>query len=112
MNLKLYAYTVTTAYAVAAYFTFFGDLRWVSNLFWFYFWLSVVLATLGAFIPTVSEEARERGRSLPIWLSVGIDVAVIGLMIAFGHFFAGAAGVWQISCECAIFQKPTTKETP
>lgn len=87
--------------ASGIYGLFYG-LEWAKNIFLFLTWATVVLSILCACCKETRLAARAKGRSIPAWLSVGVDIAIAIALASVGRFVLAAAVLIQISFDTAI----------
>ena len=76
---------------------------WALNVVRFAIWAMTVLATVAILSKDVRMKARAKGRSVPKWLSVTYDLAIIALLASAGHFWCAGAWLWQMMCEAGIY---------
>lgn len=84
--------------------TVFDEIGWRSVAL-FYMWSYGVLV-FGLMLPTskqIVERLREKGRSIPGWLSRLVDMGMISIMAYHGWFVTSALWVIQMSVEYKIF---------
>ena len=67
-------------------------------------WGLTILNTVAGMSNEVKLKARAKGRSVPAWLSVANDLAIMAMLASVGRFFAAGAVLWQICCEAAIYE--------
>jgi len=107
---KLYWGAVNGGLFAGAYYGFFRGVDWASNITVFFLWVNIVMLTFFALNTEIKKIAKKKGRSVPRWLSVASDIAMIAILAAVGRFFLAGAQFWQMMCEAAIFDGK--EETP
>ena len=70
---------------------------------------SVVVAGLVCFTDHARNAALKRGRSVPALMSGLMDLALIVMCAATGHFWMATAWLWSAIAEAALYTKPETK---
>lgn len=81
--------------------------KYAANLLVFSVWATAIMHTVASHNEEVKKLARERGRPVPAWLSVTVDLIVVGIMASHNWFFTAAGHLWTVCCEQAIYQKDT-----
>lgn len=89
--------------ACAIYGLFF-HVEYAKNLLLFLAWSLSVLGTIAMMSKEAKASCREKGRSVPTWLAVTNDLAVMAMLASVGRYFTAAAVLWQILCEANIYE--------
>jgi hypothetical protein len=100
---------INSAFGVCAVLGLFYQRVWAKNILLFGVWTFALLMTVAAMSPDVQRLARKKGRSVPQWLSVGFDVALIVALAAVGRFVAATVWFWQVLCEAHVYKESDEK---
>jgi len=80
-----------------------GHEPWALNVVRFAIWAMTALVTIAVLSKDIRAKARAKGRSVPKWISVTYDLAIIVILAASGHFWCAGAWLWQMMCESSIY---------
>jgi hypothetical protein len=83
----------------------FLDKAWAVNILLFGVWTLTIVHTCVSFSDEAKTKARQKGPSIPRWLSIGFDLTIIVCLASFGRFFSAAAWTWQMLCESRVYDE-------
>ena len=83
--------------------------EWALNIFLFFLWVTVITGFM-SFIPDVRKKIQERGRSVPEWMSITVDIILVCMLASVGRFVSATFWFIQISLEKYGFDTPVEEE--
>ena len=75
----------------------FYGVKLMDNVFMFFLWVAVILNTFTGFNHRINKLAP-KVRSVPSWLSIAYDIAMVIGLAASGRFITAAAWLWASVC--------------
>lgn len=100
---------INAAFGVCVYYALYRNVQWCDNVMVFITWATAVITVIGACTESIRASVSKVGRSAPLWLSLGYDVALILVLAAFGRF--GLAVLWLVQAffDGALYMEPKKK---
>jgi len=74
------------------------------NVILFLVWVGAALTPLVFMCDDSKRKVRATGRSIPRWVAVTNDIAIMVMLASVGRFFSAAAVLWQMCFETAIYE--------
>lgn len=102
---------VNAACAGLLYVGYFLGVEGAKNLFLFLVWLNL-LTCLCMLNGDVQKSIREKGRSVPAWISVGYDVAMVAVMVWIGLWFTASAFTLAAFLHNGVFMRDQKRPQP
>lgn len=99
--------------AGAGYIAYLGvikDIEGAARVLSFAVWFFAITCLISAFVEEVKMKAREKGLSVPMWLSVWYDVALMVLLIWHGWIFTAIGILIMMFGISVIYKQPEEKE--
>ena len=93
-----------------AYLGIIKDIEGAGRVLSFAIWFFAIIYLTGAFVEEVKTKAKEKGLSVPMWLSVWYDVALMVLLIWHGWTLTAVGVLIMIFGIAVIYKKPEEKE--
>jgi hypothetical protein len=99
------------SFGYIAYLGVIKDIEGAGRVLSFAIWFFALTYLIGAFIKEVQAKAREKGLSVPMWLSVWYDVALIALLIWHGWIFTAIGVLVMMFGIASIYHEPKKEES-
>ena len=105
----LFSYSVNVVLVVISYFALIDNQIWAINLLKFYIWLVFIFNILGCFVAKKFSEKKFREgkpvkRTIPLWITLPIDLTVLCLIVAKGWAFLGVLYLLAILLDYAAIE--------
>lgn len=94
---------VTVGVTACVYYGVIHGVEWAGNIALFFVWAGAVAGTLTMATSAAKKAARDRGPSIPRWLSIASDFVAMCIFASAGMFWTAAAVLWQMACETSIY---------
>jgi hypothetical protein len=91
--------------AVMLYVGYFRNIEGARNVFLFLTWFNFALCVCVAFAADVQKSIRNKGRSVPAWISVTYDVAMVTVMVWIGLWWTASAYTFSALINNGIYMK-------
>lgn len=102
---RLFWLGMNAAQYLLAYAWLFESREWAGNVL--KFWIAwMAFASLLCFTKSMQESCRKKGRSVPAWMSQGVDVVLALVLASQGHFIMAGVLVFAVIAESAAFDLP------
>ncbi len=96
---------LNSAFGIATYLALYKDNQMADNVMVFFMWFFGILQILAPFMESARIDAKKRGRSVPEWLSVLMDMLIIASLAAFGRFVLATLWAAQMGAKMALFSE-------
>jgi hypothetical protein len=104
MKRKILWYLINGFVAFCLYKVMVDNQQWCKNIVLFTCWFSSIIWLVTVFVEDSARAIYEKGRPVPVWLSVPFDIVLSFFLIANGWFFLSVFYILGSSFEYAIFE--------
>jgi len=88
----------------------FFKVKWCENIFLFFIYLASVATIIVYCDKKSKEKVKNDGWAVPVWLSISVDLIIVGMLAAAGRFFTAVIWFMQMSLEYSIHENKSEKD--
>jgi uncharacterized membrane protein len=89
----------------------FLKVQWCENIFLFFIYLVFVITLIGVANKEAREKVQKQGWSVPKWISIFVDLIIVGMLAAAGRFFTAIIWFIQMTLEYGMHENKIEGDT-